>query len=495
MALMAVSVNAAETLPWEGEVVFDNWSSSLMVDKSVFASAKAGDKIMITAAPVEVADWQWGGQVYLKTLRGGWAMICDNIAATEAKTYSVEITDDEIEIEEEKEDKSKVTVKTTMLSELKEYGLAIQGMASKITKVELTSAKVYDTDAIWEGECAFGNWANGFNIAAEKFAKVAAGDILEFVYTTDATTATYWQFKTNFGGTETTLSSNASDLNEWGCATVQKGSKSYKITLNAEDIAQLKEKGMYVGGYYCVVTKVNLLQEVTWTVAGASAILGTSWGVSDTNNDMTSTDGVTYTLVKENCTLEKGTNYEYKVAKNHAWNTSYPSSNAVLTVEETAIYTVTFTFNTLTNEVSATTEKTGDAEAIEHTYDVRGNFKGDTNWETSYEMTKGSDGIFTVSIADIDAGKYEYKVRQDNAWDVSFPSKNAEVEVKENGSTVTITFNPATSAVNATVTAPTGITAVKAAQQDSVRYNLAGQKVNAGYKGVVIENGKKFVVK
>ena len=41
----------------------------------------------------------------------------------------------------------------------------------------------------------------------------------------------------------------------------------------------------------------------------------------------------------------------------------------------------------------------------------------------------------------------------------------------------------------------TGITAVKAAQQDGVRYNLAGQKVNAGYKGVVIENGKKFVVK
>ena len=41
----------------------------------------------------------------------------------------------------------------------------------------------------------------------------------------------------------------------------------------------------------------------------------------------------------------------------------------------------------------------------------------------------------------------------------------------------------------------TGITAVKTAQQDGVRYNLAGQKVNAGYKGVVIMNGKKFVVK
>ena len=233
----------------------------------------------------------------------------------------------------------------------------------------------------------------------------------------------------------------------------------------------------------------------TWTVAGASAILGDSWKQDDANNDMKTEGNFIYTLVKENCTLEKGTKYEYKVVKDHAWAVSYPADNAVLTVDETAIYTVTFTFNTLTNEVSATTEKTGDAQAVEHTYDVRGNFKGDEKWETSYEMTKGSDGIFTVSIADVDKGNYEYKVRQDNAWDISFPSSNAKVEVKENGSTVTITFDPATTAVNATVTAPTGITAVKTAQLDGVRYNLAGQKVNAGYKGVVIMNGKKFVVK
>jgi hypothetical protein len=37
------------------------------------------------------------------------------------------------------------------------------------------------------------------------------------------------------------------------------------------------------------------------------------------------------------------------------------------------------------------------------------------------------------------------------------------------------------------------ITAAKA--ENGVRYNLAGQKVNAGYKGVVIMNGKKFMQK
>ncbi len=48
----------------------------------------------------------------------------------------------------------------------------------------------------------------------------------------------------------------------------------------------------------------------------------------------------------------------------------------------------------------------------------------------------------------------------------------------------------------ANVGTATGISIVKsAAQQESVRYNLAGQKVDESYKGVVIMNGKKVVVK
>ncbi len=47
-----------------------------------------------------------------------------------------------------------------------------------------------------------------------------------------------------------------------------------------------------------------------------------------------------------------------------------------------------------------------------------------------------------------------------------------------------------------TVDDPTaGISSVEKSQKPSVRYNLAGQKVGADYKGVVIENGKKIVVK
>ena len=43
---------------------------------------------------------------------------------------------------------------------------------------------------------------------------------------------------------------------------------------------------------------------------------------------------------------------------------------------------------------------------------------------------------------------------------------------------------------------PTGIKAVKAdATENGATYNLAGQKVDESYKGVVIQNGKKVVVK
>lgn len=47
-----------------------------------------------------------------------------------------------------------------------------------------------------------------------------------------------------------------------------------------------------------------------------------------------------------------------------------------------------------------------------------------------------------------------------------------------------------------TVDDPTaGISSVEKSQKPSVRYNLAGQKVGKDYKGLVIENGKKVMVK
>ena len=45
--------------------------------------------------------------------------------------------------------------------------------------------------------------------------------------------------------------------------------------------------------------------------------------------------------------------------------------------------------------------------------------------------------------------------------------------------------------MNATVTAPTGISYLNAEATQGAIYNLSGQKVSASYKGIVIVNGKK----
>ena len=236
---------------------------------------------------------------------------------------------------------------------------------------------------------------------------------------------------------------------------------------------------------------VTVIPEATWTVAGN--FLGSSWNPEDASNDMT-LEGDLYTLVKTDVTLEKGTSYEFKVVKDHAWTVAYPSNNYTFTVDETGIYTVTVTFNAETQEINVTTVKTGEAGPVEHTYSVMGTLGGDS-WTVDNDMTKGDDGIFTITFDNVAAGNYEFKVRVDHDWSVSYPGSNYQLTVDQDGSKVVITFNEETKEVNATVTAPTGIANIKAEAAQGKLYNVAGQKVSANYKGIVIVNGKKVLMK
>ena len=235
---------------------------------------------------------------------------------------------------------------------------------------------------------------------------------------------------------------------------------------------------------------VSVVPEATWTVAGN--FVGSSWNPEDATNDMT-LEGDLYTLVKTDVTLEKGTSYEFKVVKDHAWTVAYPNDNYTFSVEETGIYTVTVTFNAETQEINVTTVKTGEAGPVEHAYSVMGTLNG--NWDNDSDMTKGEDGIYTITFDDVAAGDYEFKVRVDHDWSVSYPGSNYKVTVDQDGSKVVITFNEETKEVNATVTAPTGIANIKAEAAQGKLYNVAGQKVSANYKGIVIVNGKKVLMK
>ena len=256
----AVCVNAqTRTTLWEGSMTFGNTWPSIAIPTSEFATAKVGDKIIVT---VDKADnsinsgWQWGPQVFVNV---DWNNLVDQVTGT--------FTDGATNFEH------KCEITAGGLENLKSGSeVEIQGMNVVVSKVELESSVETQSTAIWEGECSFGNWENGFSIEAEKFANVNAGDAIEFIYTTDDNNPnTWWQFKTIFSGTETTLEGNKADLNDWDCATVAKGSTTYKIVLTENDVTGLKEKGMYVNGYFNIVTKVNLIQPVSTSISNTLA--------------------------------------------------------------------------------------------------------------------------------------------------------------------------------------------------------------------------------
>lgn len=247
---MCVNAQSRTTL-WEGSKTMDASWPSIQLPVSNFSTAKAGDKIVVT---VEKADnsinsaWEWGPQVFINV---DWKNLQDQVTGT--------YTDGQTNFEHVCEITAAGLEHIISGSEVE-----VQGMNVIVTKVELESSIQTKSTAIWEGSCSFGNWSEGFNIDAEKFANAAAGDVLEFIYTTDDSNPdTWWQFKTIFSGTETTLEGNKADLNDWGCATVAKGSTSYKILLTENDVTGLKASGLYVNGYYNIVTKVNLVQPDT----------------------------------------------------------------------------------------------------------------------------------------------------------------------------------------------------------------------------------------
>ncbi len=236
----------------------------------------------------------------------------------------------------------------------------------------------------------------------------------------------------------------------------------------------------------CMVLTANA--QDTYVVAGVKAMMGTEWNGTDTNNQMTSSDGVNYTLVKEGVTLETGIAYDYKIVKNGTdW---YPDQNQQVTVEATGIYTITFTYNVNDGMPTATATKTGDAEATKHTYSVIGSFID--NWVTDFDMTESPEGTWTVEITGLAAGNYQFKVRADKEWSISYPSSNSQVTVAEDNTTVTIVFVESTKNITVTQTVATSIDRVNAEAENAPAYNLAGVKAS---KGLVIKNNKKYILR
>lgn len=207
-------------------------------------------------------------------------------------------------------------------------------------------------------------------------------------------------------------------------------------------------------------TTVSMAQD-TWTVAGTAAALnGTdSWAQNNAQNDMTSEDGNIYKLTVTGCNLEQGKTYEYKVVKNHNWSVCYPAANKTFTVDETATYTVEYTFNATTHDVSETTTKTGGAVEVTHTYSLAGSpasVFGEAWAEksTATEMQLGDNNLYSWKAEGkelAEGSKIEFKVVVDHDWGEAYPGANFVVTINEGGIyDLTFTFNPTTKDVNCT---------------------------------------------
>ena len=156
-----------------------------------------------------------------------------------------------------------------------------------------------------------------------------------------------------------------------------------------------------------VFSRFYIDEEITsWTVAGVSEVLGSSWDPSDTNNDMVNVEGSIYQLVKKNVYLEANVQYEYKVVANHSWDSGIDYGrdgvrrglNAYFTVDETGMYDVTFTFNAVSKEISATSAKIvldvpaalsligtlTEGDYLPQSYNVKGTITSITEINTAY---------------------------------------------------------------------------------------------------------------
>lgn len=250
-------------------------------------------------------------------------------------------------------------------------------------------------------------------------------------------------------------------------------------------------------------------EEQTWTVAGVDALCGSSWSPGDTSNDMTSTDGVNYTLVKEELALEGGVGYGFKVVADHDWGEAYPADNYMLTVPENGLYTVTFKFNKDTHEVSADAVKTGEASFGKKVWTIAGEEalmgSGWSPEDTNNDMTDMEDGTFQLVKKNVtlEAKLYTYKVVANHSWSENYGGDyndgNAGIEIEAEGTyDVTFVWNPESKELYATadVADPAGITTAKNNNfAKMVIYNLQGQRVNAGFRGIVVKNGRKMLVK
>jgi len=261
-----------------------------------------------------------------------------------------------------------------------------------------------------------------------------------------------------------------------------------------------------------VKTGEAVFGESSWTVAGVEALCGSSWDPKDESNDLKSTDGVNFTLTKTDLVLEAGVSYSFKIVADHSWDEAYPNDNYTFTVQENGKYTVTFKFNKDTKEISADVVKTGEAVIGKKIWTIAGveALMGSSwdNTDTNNDMTEMEDGTFQLvkkNVAMEAEKEYEFKVLANHSWGENYGAdgvpdgSNVTISVEVAGNyDVTFVWNPESKELYATaeVADPASIkNLMTVLTREAAIYNLQGQRIQAGFRGIAVKNGRKMIMK
>ena len=293
---------------------------------------------------------------------------------------------------------------------------------------------------------------------------------------------------------------------------------AYKITFtldlsgeNASLTADATKTGEYEGP-----------QDATVILAGATAIFGERWDASASENKMQITAGDNYSLPQTDIILEGLVNYEFKIVIDGQWNgdagegkfgskdlggNDYP--NILIAVQENGVYTINFSVDIEAKTFAVQATKTGDATIAEKTWTIAGSSEDvfGSTWDpsnTDNDMKKLTDGSFELikhSVVFDAPTSISFKVCANHGWDESYGDngENMVFEIEAAGTyDVIFTFIPDTKSLSAELGDPTpdGINTVKENNaKTAVIYNLQGQRIQEGYHGIAIQNGRKFMMK
>lgn len=239
LLLSVVGVNATEI--WTGSCTIGAWSgSSVGVEKKSFSSANAGDVIKVTFSAYaekdekneDVTYWQYS----LGQKDNGWTGLTgfsggDLTKGQESASY---------------------ILTETNVTELKNYGLAVNGRYITVTKVELISTP----ETLWTGTQVIGNWDNNVNLSYENKGKLSE------IFMNDKIRITY----KDAGEDATVRVANPKDYEKYEDASeavaTSGDNQTFEYTITSAVILEkIQQNGILGRGKNITITKIELLKE------------------------------------------------------------------------------------------------------------------------------------------------------------------------------------------------------------------------------------------